>query len=78
MIGYLEKKKKKKASCDWCIISLSSGNVTHPYKSGRNGLLIESKHSLVGEREWRVQTKETRFYIAHKRNVPVFSGKYIQ
>ena len=51
---------------------------SHPYKSGRNGLLIESKHSLVGEREWRVQTKETRFYIAHKRNVPVFSGKYIQ
>ena len=36
---------KQKASCDWCIISLSSGKVTHPYKSGRVGLPIESKHS---------------------------------
>ena len=75
MIGYLEKEKKQ--AVIGALFPYQVGTSHTQIQSG-NGLLIESKHSLVGEREWRVQTKETRFYIAHKRNVPVFNGKYIQ
>ena len=77
MIGYLEKKKKSKLRLvHYFLIKFERHTPILKWKKWASHR-IEAFLS-GGEREWRVQTKETRFYISHMRNVPVCSGKYIQ